>query len=437
MLIYINYMKERVAMKKIQVLTQKLCAIALCVSSYLSASAMSHEDKIVQQVLADSLISHKDKENHQLAEITKEQVLLEKQRQETIERARAADQKSFQAALEASNASHNVEEKARAGNNINVLDLINAELVELDKILKVHTSESLVFMDQEKKAAFYADLNRSLKSILSNVHGFFGKGQSLDGKTNGLLDSIKKALETIKNGLDVKEYEALVEFLHDIHTRNIVIPERSFESRTSQFALGDAGSSCGAMSLVALDELKKAHNSLQELQKKYPMGLDSILQKGKEAYTEIIKKLKKDSNHKLEIHDLQDSQAFKDAGITWQDQSALNGKSNKDIGDTIREHVLKPLEDATRAGNNGAAAGRAAGHNATAYGIFFFGQEIILLVYNAQDNKWILFDSHRRDKYEGQGAGYHQFGTKEELIKYLIHYPGLRAGVDISLTVYV
>ncbi len=133
---------------------------------------------------------------------------------------------------------------------------------------------------------------------------------------------------------------------------------------------------------------------------------------------------------------MQDSQAFKDASINWENMSALDSSTNKKIETTIIEYVLKPLEDATKS-SVGAAAGRAGAAHPAAYGIFTFSGETILLVYNAQDNKWIVFDSHRRDKYEGEGAAYHQFATKAEIIKYLLTYPGLRAGIPIELTIYV
>ena len=400
-------------MKRIDTLVQKLWIMGLVLSFQLGA--MNQEERELQAVLEASKLSHAaeikahgDKENHQLAEIAKEQLVLEKQR---VERARAAD-------------------------NISLLDLVNNELTALEGKLKAHTAESLIFMDSKQKEAFYADLNQAVKSVLFTAHGLFKEGKILNRKTEELLSAIEKAIEAIHVGLDKKEYLGLVGFLHDLRTKNIVIPERSFESRTSQFALGSAGSACGAMTLIALSELKKSHNKLQGLQQKYPLGLDLILQKGKDAYTAIINQLRMKVDQSLDFAELQDSQAFKDASINWENISGLDASTNKKIETTLSEYVLKPLEDATKA-PMGAAAGRAAGVHPTAYGIFTFSGETILLVYNAQDTKWILFDSHRRDKYEGHGAAYHQFSTKADILKYLITYPGLRAGIPIELTIYV
>ena len=116
-LIYINYKKGEYKMKRIDTLVQKLLTIGLLLSFRLGA--MNKEERDFQAALEASKLSHdseikahRDKENHQLAEIAKEQVALEKQR---VERARAADHASL-------------------------LDLVHNELVALDAALKAHTT---------------------------------------------------------------------------------------------------------------------------------------------------------------------------------------------------------------------------------------------------------------------------------------------------------
>ena len=55
--------------------------------------------------------------------------------------------------------------------------------------------------------------------------------------------------------------------------------------------------------------------------------------------------------------------------------------------------------------------------------IFTVEPETIMIAYYPETKKWILFDSHRKNKYSAPGAGFHQFSTKELLMSYLVGYP--------------
>ncbi len=248
--------------------------------------------------------------------------------------------------------------------------------------------------------------------------------EKADEKTkNNALKKITAQVEAKKQRLGFKEYALLTAFLENALKKEYATkPALSFDSGTSQFGIGDSGSACGAMTLVAMEELKEKDGDLVQLKKRYGNSLDTILSLGKSAYGDIINKLKRKSGAYLNAEEIESSDLFKTYNLKKQTyEQFLINKAH--ISQTILSLLTSIEKNSAIPLHAAAAAGARDSHNV--YGMVTFSGTTIMITFIPVTKTWILFDSHRRDKYEAQGSGYHQFTSKQAIADYLTSYPGL------------
>ena len=206
-------------------------------------------------------------------------------------------------------------------------------------------------------------------------------------------------------------------------------PENSYTCGVGQFQIDDAKTACAAMGLMSMVELKSA-KSLDALRKKDNGRMDTLLAKGKSVYDDA----KKDKNY-LSVDDLLESKSFPKDSLQKIDLYSVPAYFDSNVQES---QALKPFDNAltfieqygaSLVDHNQENCAAAAAlpeperDSKTLYGLFTVEPETIMIAHYPDTKKWMLFDSHRSNKYSAPGSGFHEFTDKQSLTSYLVGYP--------------
>lgn len=198
----------------------------------------------------------------------------------------------------------------------------------------------------------------------------------------------------------------------------------------SQYNYGDKeakgmGVSCGGIALSAADALEATGWVLPAIH------LDAVLRAGNRFYQQVIahnphrkpgylllNEIKLEAARTPHLHIKHYDYAPK------QFNPALIARDEPD-----REAILNDMKTNMTFGEVFALMEQ---QKSNLYALFTLGQTTIMIGYSPDRKKFVLFDSHRKDKFEGQGSGYHIFSRQADLACYLTDYPGLKTGKNLN-----
>ena len=214
-------------------------------------------------------------------------------------------------------------------------------------------------------------------------------------------------------------------------------PENSYTCGVGQFEIAEAETACAAMALMSMIELKNSKN-LDELRHKHRGSLDILLAKGRSLYADTPKQ-----NKYLSVDDLLASPCFPQDRLQKIDLFGIPAFLESDC--QTSEHIrpffnalnfIEQYGDSVAKKDDCPAAAAAEKVHTPLYGLCTVHPETIMIAYYPETKKWILFDSHRKNKYSAPGAGFHQFSSKELLVSYLVGYPLTIASKPVEFNLF-
>ncbi len=266
--------------------------------------------------------------------------------------------------------------------------------------------------------------NGSLESNSELVENFLLLANSEDAfEDTAFKAALYDSLAKNKPNQLVKQ-ESIELYCQHIVDGSFAKPENSYTCGVGQFQIAEAETACAAMALVSMIELKKT-KSLDELRRNQGGSLDILLAKGRSMYADTPKQ-----NKYLSVDDLLDSPCFPQDSLQKINLLAIPAFFDTDCQKS--EHIRPFFNALTFIEQYSESVGKNEHISAAAaveicpealYALCTVEPETIMIAYYPETKKWILFDSHRKNKYSAPGAGFHQFSTKELLMSYLVGYP--------------
>ena len=347
--------------------------------------------------------------------------------------AQLADEEEFQTAMALSL----VEAKMQEENAAKELMVKKAQAIKLEtsdpEMVASFRQALLGFIDTYLK-------NTSVENLQALSHLFIQSAQ-----TAGVFhdDRFKQALARRLIGLEKAEFLAsldkkqreridiLCRYFKKIIDGTFGTVEKSFIDPKGQYEYSDTEvTACAAFATRAASELKAA-GSLEELYKKNKGTLVELITDGGILYLSAAKNIK---GEYLDVGQVHKSEHFP-KNIQFVEQSDLSPVIIAELSDPLvpLKRVLDALERYAYAAapKQQAAAAAAVAEAPVAaearviYALVTFSHQTIMISFNPHTGHWILFDSHRANKYTNTGAGFHEFSSRENLMTYLVAYQGL------------
>jgi hypothetical protein len=192
---------------------------------------------------------------------------------------------------------------------------------------------------------------------------------------------------------------------------------------------------CGAMASIAMSKLKDA-GSLEVLYNRDKGNVSSLIDLGGKLY---VNAAGGKAGEYLTVEKIRQSKLFpKNLVLIKQNNIKIEELNERSDPMMPLSRVLNAIEKYSH--NVGAQAEHAAvaggdDEKRSVYALVTFSHQIIMIYFNPFTGSWILFDSHRGNKYTNTGAGFHDFSSKINIQTYLVGYQGLdfKAPIDYEL----
>ena len=255
-------------------------------------------------------------------------------------------------------------------------------------------------------------------------------GVLYDKNFSAALNRRLQKLPADKNLLNVY-LEKIIDGSFGLIAKSFVDPKGQYEYSKIETT------ACGALATIAMSKLKDA-GSLEALYTKDKGNVSSLIDLGGKLYLNAASgkageyltvdkirqsKLFPNNLHRIVEHDLNLAELAQKSDPMMPLSRVLNAiEKYSHYRDAQAEHA------AAAAGGND--------EKISVYALVTFSHQIIMISFNPFTGSWILFDSHRSNKYTNTGAGFHDFSSKINVQTYLVGYQGLDLRVPIDYELF-